>query len=350
MATYKNVGGQIQVMDPTEVARKQQLAKMLMQGGQDTSNIRHWSEALGSVLQTGMGSYLAGDASRGQAQGQQSGNAALAAQLMGKDPNAAAAAVANPYSSERAMKFQMDQASPVNDPAIVKTHKYRQGLPENERQDFDQVQRAQRFLDTETSFVNPRTGETINKNLFQAEREKGLGAAQVKGEVSWPKTEIAYEQSKLQDQFVVEDIDTALKQAGPWTTGFAGSVGKFVAGSPQSDLAFSLQSIEANLAFDKLQAIRDASPTGGALGAITERELDLLKSTWGSIAQAQSQEQFMTRLQRLKQIKAQYAVLKERAYEEDKRRFGPAAVPNPNGGQAAPQGGGVDLKSKYGLE
>ena len=349
MPAYQDVGGQAPVMDPAEVARRQQMAKMLMQNGQDTGNMRHWTQALGAVLNSGAGVYQGKQAAEGLAKGQQSGNDALAQLLMGGD---ASAAVSNPYSSERALKYEMDKKTSGADYGKAGTLFQNPETGEYEAVQFGSDGTIKRTpmsgmtpfkgvgevdTGTGTEVINKATGETvrsIGKKLFEAERQKGLGDAQAKGEVSWPKVEMGYEQAKLQDQYVVEDIDQALTQAGPWTTGFAGSVGKFVAGSPQSDLAFTLEGIKANLGFDKLQAIRDASPTGGALGAVTERELDLLQSAWGSIAQAQSEEQFKQRLTRLKQIKAQYATLKQRAYEQDKQRFGAAAVPNPQGGQA----------------
>lgn len=50
---------------------------------------------------------------------------------------------------------------------------------------------------------------------------------------------------------------------------------------PESDarlLKSKVNTIQANLAFDKLQNMRDNSPTGGALGQVSNLELDLLKS------------------------------------------------------------------------
>jgi hypothetical protein len=110
MPNMLEVGGQAPIMDPTEVARRQQLAKMLMEGGRESAQApRHWTQALGSILQTGIGSYQAGQAARGQAAGQASGNQALAQMLMGGDGKAA---MANPYSADQAMKVKAaEQAS-----------------------------------------------------------------------------------------------------------------------------------------------------------------------------------------------------------------------------------------------
>ena len=85
--------------------------------------------------------------------------------------------------------------------------------------------------------------------------------------------------------------------------------------------------------------MRDASPTGGALGQVSERELDLLMSTLSSLDQAQSEPQF---LQALSQVEARYTniIKKFNAYPEDAMK---AAGYEPiNVGDAQPtQGGGA---------
>jgi hypothetical protein len=60
-----------------------------------------------------------------------------------------------------------------------------------------------------------------------------------------------------------------------------------------------LDGVRANIGFDKLQAMRAASPTGGALGQVSDSENKLLQSTLGSLTQAQSREQFKYTLDRL---------------------------------------------------
>ena len=69
-----------------------------------------------------------------------------------------------------------------------------------------------------------------------------------------------------------------------------------VPGSPAYDLARTLDTIKANIGFNELQTMRDNSPTGGALGSITERELAFLQSTVASIEQPQSEAQLRENL------------------------------------------------------
>ena len=83
------------------------------------------------------------------------------------------------------------------------------------------------------------------------------------------------------------------------TTGFIGNVMRFVGDSDALDLQTNLDVIKANLGFDALEAMRAASPTGGALGQITERELSFLQSTIASLNQAQSQESLLKSLDQI---------------------------------------------------
>ena len=190
---------------------------------------------------------------------------------------------------------------------------------------------------TGTQIIDGATGQPVRevkKDIAGAEAEKGRGKTQAEGEAALPKAASALRDYEIKNDLVNGEIDRAIQQAGPWTTGFVGNVGSWVAGSPAHDLSKTLMGIQSNLGFETLQTIRDNSPTGGALGSITERELELLQATWGSLVQSQSQEQFVHNLTRLKQIKAQFAVAKREAYERDVARFGAGRVPNPDAAPA----------------
>jgi len=70
---------------------------------------------------------------------------------------------------------------------------------------------------------------------------------------------------------------------GDWISGKRGAAvisNEFLkAGTPRLEYEGAISTLQANLAFDTLQAMRDASPTGGALGQVSEKELQLLKDT-----------------------------------------------------------------------
>lgn len=99
---------------------------------------------------------------------------------------------------------------------------------------------------------------------------------------------------------IINKVDQALGKVNWATAGIAEGVGSVVPGvsrmSGATDLAADLQTIKANLGFAELQAMRDASPTGGALGQVAVQELAALQSTVASLDQAQSPEQLRARL------------------------------------------------------
>ena len=99
---------------------------------------------------------------------------------------------------------------------------------------------------------------------------------------------------------VVQDIDRAIKGADYLTTGM-GSVTASIPGTPARDLSSTLDTIKANIGFDKLQEMRRNSPTGGALGSVSDVELRHLQAVLGSLDQSQSKEQFVQNMIRLKE-------------------------------------------------
>ena len=59
------------------------------------------------------------------------------------------------------------------------------------------------------------------------------------------------------------------------------------------------QTIRSNVGFDRLQQMREASPTGGALGQVSDRELSTLQAVLGSLELEQSEKQLISNLDRL---------------------------------------------------
>jgi hypothetical protein len=98
------------------------------------------------------------------------------------------------------------------------------------------------------------------------------------------------EASVAQADRVVAKVDQALEKVGITTAG-PGSVLSGLPGTDARNLDSTLQTIKANLGFAELQAMRDASPTGGALGAIAVQELVALQATVASLDQGQSPAQ-----------------------------------------------------------
>lgn len=113
----------------------------------------------------------------------------------------------------------------------------------------------------------------------------------------------------------MQEVDKALNNASFWTTGIVGSISKAVPGTPAYDLGQTLLTIKANLGFDRLQAMREASPTGGALGQVAVQELQALQATVASLEQLQSEPQLRSALRK---IQAHYTNWKEAVVEANK--------------------------------
>lgn len=104
---------------------------------------------------------------------------------------------------------------------------------------------------------------------------------------------------------VLNAIDRAvpLIEARPAvTTGIIGSMTERLAGTPANAVNELLTTIKANIGFDKLQAMREASPTGGAIGQVSNFEQQLLQATFGSLNQSQPTEQLLYNLRLIRAI------------------------------------------------
>lgn len=105
---------------------------------------------------------------------------------------------------------------------------------------------------------------------------------------------------------VLQDIDRTLDlmrgEGFLPTTGTMGGLLSNISGTDAYDAGQLIQTISANTGFDRLQAMRDSSPTGGALGAINQTEMKLLQSALGNLNQYQSKEQIVDNLNRVRNI------------------------------------------------
>jgi len=128
----------------------------------------------------------------------------------------------------------------------------------------------------------------------------------------------------------ISTLDEIMGDANFWTTGFAGDLLSGVGGTGARDMRAKIETIQAGLSFDELQKMREMSPTGGALGAVSDRELRLLGATVQSLDQAQSPEQFRDHAMK---IKAHYENWKKTVQQQNQ----PSTAQQP-GGDADPLG------------
>jgi len=99
--------------------------------------------------------------------------------------------------------------------------------------------------------------------------------------------------------FVHDEINRAITTISPVSTGF-GSWLSVIPETESKKLAGYLQTIKANIGFDKLQELRNNSKTGGALGQVSDLENQLLQSVQGAIDQSITGDELIARLLRVR--------------------------------------------------
>jgi hypothetical protein len=152
-------------------------------------------------------------------------------------------------------------------------------------------------------------------------------------------------ESTLKSSTIVLDDVKALRNAikkqkivDP-VTGVTGEIASGVAGSARKSAEGLVRTIQANIGFDRLNQMRAESPTGGALGNITEQELRFLQSVLGSIDLNQKDADIIRNLDRLDKIYS--GIIKKAAAYPNASKYGfgggAPAAPVPS---APPAGGG----------
>jgi hypothetical protein len=97
---------------------------------------------------------------------------------------------------------------------------------------------------------------------------------------------------------IINTVDEAIPLVGITTAGVAGALN--IPGTNGRNLEEALKTIKANLGFDRLQQMRDASKTGGALGQVAVKELEALQASIASLDRGQSPEVLKRNLEDIK--------------------------------------------------
>jgi hypothetical protein len=99
----------------------------------------------------------------------------------------------------------------------------------------------------------------------------------------------------------IDDAEKTIRTAVLPTTGFFAERLSGVGGTAARNLREDLNTIRSNIGFDQLNQMRQASPTGGALGNVSNQEIAYLQAVMGSVDQSQSEAQLRRNLRRLRE-------------------------------------------------
>ncbi len=152
---------------------------------------------------------------------------------------------------------------------------------------------------------------------------------------------------------VFDSINQAKGRIGTTTSGIIGSVASKIPGTNRKALEADITTLKANLAFDELSKLRAQSPTGGALGQVSDAEEKLLAGAVASLDPDQPSDDLKRNLEKVNRHYENY--LKSLGYDDNaiqqaqvpfdqRKEEAPPAVapggnaPPPNG--SGPQAGG----------
>lgn len=132
---------------------------------------------------------------------------------------------------------------------------------------------------------DPIPGGPADQKLTEAQEMESLKATQASNAASLGAEDI--------DRAILTMLTGTLPDTG-W-----GDVLKHIPGTDAKKLEGLLSTVQAKVGFGELQAMRDSSPTGGALGQVSEREINFLQALQGSLDQSQSKHVLIYNLNRL---------------------------------------------------
>lgn len=155
---------------------------------------------------------------------------------------------------------------------------------------------------TATDVAQSEATITGAKEQAKADVEVGKKETEMmqKKQAFLPKATAAIKSGFQDTQRVVSLIDQTIPRIDALTAGFGGSIMSSVPGTDAHDVSKNIDTIKANVGFDKLQQMREESPTGGALGQVSEMELRLLNAVMANLESSQSPAQLKRNMQLLR--------------------------------------------------
>lgn len=173
-------------------------------------------------------------------------------------------------------------------------------------------------------------GEARDKKLGAEQGEKLAGMGQAKAGLDSSVNNLdrlAFEAKRIMNDPAIARI------TGIW------GMFRSLPGGPAASLEAKLETLKSQVGFGVLQAMRDASKTGGALGQVSNIENQLLQNNLAALSQAQSADEFKKAMQQIIDYTESAKGRLRGAYDTDYGSLRQAKQP-------AVQGGGVLQQAK----
>jgi len=205
----------------------------------------------------------------------------------------------------------------MKDATLAQAAKFEQNKLEQQAQ-FKEMEHNWRMGQAKTD--QERVAETARHNRSMegiqgqllALRKSGVDEKNTKKADAEEKKQKSLEAAVTQADSVLKEVDDAKKLVSGKTSGWGG----LLANLPYTDarnLRAKLESVKANLGFDRLQQMRNESPTGGALGQVAVQELVALQSTVASLDQLQEAGQLTDALDKVEKHYSNWKKIMQKA-------------------------------------
>jgi hypothetical protein len=257
--------------------------------------VQHWTQALGRVLQAGVGSMWDSQANAGEKEGNAAAQQAMASALSGGDQQTHInAMMANPWTAKQGQELAQALVKQklglgADKPAVIQNYEYRNKLTPEQQTVFDQVQRAQQYLNTGTAHVNARNPEqSFAIDSYSPARDKAAGEVEGKetktAELGLPQAIADGEAAEK----MLTDLEShpALGSSTAWSGWFNDKTGG-IPGSPERDFTTRVRQAKGGAFLTAIQKLRGT-------GQITEREGAAATEAVARMDQALKKEDFLT--------------------------------------------------------
>lgn len=153
---------------------------------------------------------------------------------------------------------------------------------------------------TDTGYLNPNTGEMIDKNIVEGKVQSGYGESiskQLEGYNDYARQSKSMEYELDRN---IANLDALDESTNAWSTGW----GSLLSGVPETDaMAWNQRktTILSSMALDKMMELKAASPTGSTgFGALNEKELEVLQTHIAALKQANRAPEIKSAIRRIK--------------------------------------------------
>ena len=162
------------------------------------------------------------------------------------------------------------------------------------------------------------------KQTKEIEREKAKVQRRTNLQKLYPKARGALLTLERKAETVTKAVDKATGLISGWSAGY-GALINFLPESDAGALKGYLKTIKANIGFDRLGEMRANSPSGGALGNVSEMENRLLQAVNGALDQTQT-AQLRENLQIIRDLYPRLLRERRQAFEYDFRDLIPTGA------------------------